>query len=53
MLPAASPRMRDGKTRTCTQSTCFPAGARDGSMAVGWPTTSAGSAGSKPSSASV
>ena len=44
--------IRAGSTRTWTQRMCFPSGARDGSIAVGWPTTSTGSAGSRPAIAS-
>jgi hypothetical protein len=40
-----------GTTRTCTHRMCLPAGARDGSIAVGWPTTIVGRAGSSPAAA--
>ncbi len=51
--PFASPATVDGTTRTWTQRMCLPSGAREGSIAVGWPTTMPGSAGSRPSIASA
>ena len=48
-----SPAIDAGKTRTWTHNTCLPGGARVGSIAVGCPTTSTGSAGRRPAAASA
>ena len=48
IAPAASPRIGAAARAPAPTARACPAGARDGSIAVGWPTTSTGSAGSRP-----
>ncbi len=48
--PAASPFGRDGISWSWIQRIHAPSGARDGSTAIGWPTTTVASAGSSPRS---
>ena len=51
--PAASPAGRDGTSWSWIQRIQLPSGAREGSTAIGWPTTIVASAGNRPRSASL